>query len=89
MKLPSPRHDGATPGGHEKRMTAMRDTIMFFDHEGFSERNAIRSALGGKGPDRFDQSGSEHSGFDRAAFARLLRRALRRADSPREQARAA
>lgn len=60
-------------------MTAMKDTIMFFDHEGFGERNAIRAALAGKGPE----------GFDRDGLALLLRRALRRTDRTREQARAA
>lgn len=79
MKLPSPRHDGATPAGHEMGMTAMKDTIMFFDHEGFGERNAIRSALAGDPP----------GGFDRDALVRLLRRAMRPTAPRREQARAA
>lgn len=56
---------------------------MLFDHEGFGERNAIRSALGGNAP----------GGFDRAEVLRLLRlvprREAPRAETPKDQARAA
>ena len=52
---------------------------MLFDHEGFGERNAIRSAMTGNPP----------GGFDRAEVLRVLRSAIRRADRPREQARTA
>jgi len=56
-----------------------KETIMLFDHEGFGERNAIRSAMTGNPP----------GGFDRAEVLRVLRSAIRRADRPREQARTA
>ena len=83
MKMPSPRHDGATPGWQDRRMTRMKDTTMHFDFEGFGERNAIRSALGGNAP----------GGFDRAEVLRLLRQVprwrLRRAPGGTDQARAA
>ena len=52
---------------------------MHFDFEGFGERNAIRSALAGNAP----------GGFNRAEVLHILRRAVRRAEPRREQARAA
>lgn len=82
MKLPSPRHDGATPGWQGEAMTR-KDSIMEFDFESFGERNAIRSALAGNPPGRFDRTEVLH----------LLRHIphwpLRRAAGKREQPRAA
>ena len=83
MKLPSPRHDDATPGWQDGRMKRTGNTIMHFDFEGFGERNAIRSALAGDAP----------VGFDRAEVLRLLRKVPRfrlwRAPVGPKQARAA
>ncbi|HMP55806.1 MAG TPA: hypothetical protein PKD92_04450 [Novosphingobium sp.] len=64
-------------------MALIKDTIMHFDFEGFGERNAIRSALGGNHP----------GGVDRAEMRRLLGQIARprksRAAPAPEQARAA